>query len=110
MTKTGGTATFTGNVSAGALTINGTGGTLSLGVGLTHTFSGIVSLTNGTLKGGSSIQYNVMLFPRQHGMVPVPTLWQKPVPWFLVEREHQTLSATSTTFNNVTFSGGGNKL
>jgi hypothetical protein len=40
MTKTGGTATLAGNVNAGALTINGTGGTLNLGTGLTHTISG----------------------------------------------------------------------
>ncbi|MDP2983174.1 MAG: T9SS type A sorting domain-containing protein [Candidatus Latescibacter sp.] len=55
MTKTGGTATFTGNVdaSAGVLTINGSGGTLALGTGLTHTVN-IVTLTAGTLNGGSS--------------------------------------------------------
>ncbi|MTD72523.1 S-layer family protein, partial [Flavobacterium sp. LC2016-13] len=55
MTKTGGTATFTGNVSSTgtALTINGTGGTLNLGTRLSHTFS-TVTLTNGTLNGGSS--------------------------------------------------------
>ena len=54
MTKTSGTATFTGNVSGGALTINGTGGTLNLGSGLTHTFTGLWTRTNGTLNGGSS--------------------------------------------------------
>ncbi|KOP36215.1 hypothetical protein DBB36_11000 [Flavobacterium sp. WLB] len=57
MTKTGGTATFTGNVTssnAGALTINGTGGTLNLGSSLSHTFTSVV-LTNGFLNGSSSI-------------------------------------------------------
>jgi hypothetical protein len=54
MTKTGGTATFTGNVSGGALTINGSGGTLNLGTGLTHTFTGTWTRTAGTLDGGSS--------------------------------------------------------
>ncbi|MCK9410887.1 MAG: hypothetical protein M0Q53_01210 [Prolixibacteraceae bacterium] len=54
MTKTGGTATFTGNVSGAGLTINGTGGTLSLGSGLTHTFSGTWTRTAGTLDAGSS--------------------------------------------------------
>jgi hypothetical protein len=37
MLKTAGTATFTGNVNGGGLTINGTGGTLNLVSG-THTF------------------------------------------------------------------------
>ena len=54
MTKTGGTATLTGAISAGALTINGSGGTLNLGTGLTHTLTGAVTLTCGTLNGGSS--------------------------------------------------------
>ncbi len=54
MTKTGGTATFTGNVTGGALTINGTGGTLNLGSSLLHTFTGLWTSTNGTLNGGSS--------------------------------------------------------
>jgi uncharacterized repeat protein (TIGR01451 family)/gliding motility-associated-like protein len=54
MTKTAGTATFTGAVSGNNLTINGTGGTLNLGVGLAHTFSGTWTRTAGTLDGGSS--------------------------------------------------------
>jgi hypothetical protein len=54
MTKTGGVATLAGNVSGGNLTINGTGGTLNLGTGLTHTFTGTWTRTNGTLNGGSS--------------------------------------------------------
>lgn len=54
MTKTGGTATLAGNVNGGALTINGRGGTLNLGTGLTHTFTGTWTRTNGTLNGGSS--------------------------------------------------------
>jgi hypothetical protein len=57
MTKTGGTVTFTGNVSAGGLTISGLGGTpgtLNLGAGLTHTITGTWTRTAGTLEGGSS--------------------------------------------------------
>ncbi len=54
MTKTSGTATFTGNVNGGGLTINGSGGTLNLGVGRTHVFSGNWTRTAGTLDGGSS--------------------------------------------------------
>lgn len=54
MTKTGGTATLTGNVNGNSLTINGSGGTLNLGSGLTHTFTGTWSSSNGTLNCGSS--------------------------------------------------------
>jgi Secretion system C-terminal sorting domain len=55
VTKSGGTATFTGNVNADDLTINTSGGgTLNLGVGLTHTFTGTWTRTAGTLNGGSS--------------------------------------------------------
>ena len=53
MTKTAGTATLTGAMSAGPLTMNGVGGTLNLGSGLTHTVTN-VTLTNGTLDCGSS--------------------------------------------------------
>jgi len=52
--KTGGVATFQGNVNAANLTINGTGGTLNLGSGKSHTFTGTVSGTAGTLQAGSS--------------------------------------------------------
>ena len=54
MTKTGGTATLAGNVSAGALTVNGSTGVLNLGTGLSHTVSGLCTLTLGNLNGGSS--------------------------------------------------------
>lgn len=54
MTKSSGTATLTGAVSGAALTVNGTSGTLNLGTGLNHTFSGVCSLTAGNLNGGSS--------------------------------------------------------
>jgi hypothetical protein len=54
MTKTGGTATLTGNVNGAGLTINGSGGTLSLGTGFTHTFTGIWTRTIGTVLGGTS--------------------------------------------------------
>ena len=54
MTKTAGTATFAGNVSGGTFTINGIGGILDLGTGLTHTFTGTWTLSAGTLNGGSS--------------------------------------------------------
>jgi len=52
MTKTAGTATFMGNVTGGALTLNGAG-TLNLGSG-THTFTGTWTRTNGALDASSS--------------------------------------------------------
>jgi len=54
MTKTAGTATLFGGVNGGALTINGAGGTLDLGTGLVHTFTGTWGRIAGTLNGGSS--------------------------------------------------------
>ncbi len=54
MTKTSGVATFTGNMYGGGLTINGVGGTLNLGTGRSHRFTGAWTRTAGTLEGGSS--------------------------------------------------------
>jgi hypothetical protein len=54
MIKTSHIATLTGNVNGAGLTINGLGGTLNLGSGLTHTFTGTWIQTVGTLNGGSS--------------------------------------------------------
>jgi len=54
MLKTGGTATLTGNVTGGGLTLNGLGGTLDLVSG-THTFNGNWTRTNGNLNCGSSL-------------------------------------------------------
>ena len=53
-TKTGGTATLAGNVTAGSLTINGSGGTLNIGTSLSHSITGDVIITAGTLNAGSS--------------------------------------------------------
>lgn len=58
VTKTGGVATLTGNMSATGLTINGTGGTLNLGTGITHTFTGDITRTAGNLVGNTA---NVIL-------------------------------------------------
>ncbi len=52
--KSSGTATLQGDVSAAALSMNASGATLHLGSGLTHTFSGTWTRTAGTLNGGSS--------------------------------------------------------
>jgi hypothetical protein len=53
-TKTAGTATLLGNVTAGAITISGNGGTLDFGINRNHLFSGALLLTAGTLNGNSS--------------------------------------------------------
>lgn len=50
--KSGGTAQFTGNISAGTLTTTTSGGTLNLG-SYTHTI-GVLTITNGTLDASSS--------------------------------------------------------
>jgi len=55
MTKASATATLTGNVNGGAFTMNGAAGTLDLGTGLTHTFTGAWTLTSGTILGNTSI-------------------------------------------------------
>ncbi|MGD0038744.1 MAG: hypothetical protein ABSC53_15770 [Bacteroidota bacterium] len=49
-----GTYTFTGNVNCAGITINGAAVTLNLGAGLTHTSTAAITITTGTLNGGSS--------------------------------------------------------
>ena len=105
MTKTGGTATFGGNVKGGGLTINGIGGTLSLGSAI-HTFTGAVTLTNGTLNGSSSIL----------NANSTSTAWIGTGSNFACGTGTvnfgggvQTLNAASTIFNNLTFSNSGVK-
>jgi Domain of unknown function DUF11 len=108
MTKTGGTATLTGNVNGGALTINGAGGTLNLGTSLTHTFTGIVTLTAGTLNGGSStLNENAVSATAWNGTGTVFSAGTGTINFGA--SGNQTLSASATTFNNVTFSGSGVK-
>jgi len=105
MTKTGGTATFGGNVNGAGFTINGTGGTLNLGSALVHTFTGVVALTSGTLNGGSSIL----------NANSTSTAWQGTGTNFVAGTgtvnfggAAQTLTA-ATIFNNLIFSGSGAK-
>ena len=108
MTKTAGTATLTGNVNGGALTINGTGGTLNLGAALTHTFTGVVTLTAGTLNGGSSILYeDAVSATAWNGTGTVFTAGTGTVNFGAAG--NQTLSSSATTFYNVTFSNSGTK-
>lgn len=108
MTKTGSSvATLTGNVNGAALTINGTGGTLNLGTGLTHTFSGIVTLSAGALNGGSStLNENATSATAWNGTGSLFTAGTGTVSFGGAD---QTLAATATTFNNLTFAGGGAK-
>jgi hypothetical protein len=106
MTKTSGTATFAGNVNGGALTINGSGGTLNLGTSRTHTFTGDVTLTAGILNGGTGTTLNVNSSST--------TAWNGTGSVFsagtgtvVFGGANQTLAASATTFNNLTFSGSG---
>lgn len=102
MYKTGGTATFTGAVNGGALTINGSGGTLNLGTGLTHTFSGSWTRTNGTLNGGSS---TLRLGSGYSGSGGTFTANTGTVEWNAAGA--QTIAAV--VYNNLTLSGSGAK-
>ncbi|MFM7088185.1 MAG: autotransporter-associated beta strand repeat-containing protein [Candidatus Paceibacterota bacterium] len=52
--KTAGTATLQSAINGTTLTIDGVGGTLNLGTGLNHIFTGATTLTNGSLLGGTS--------------------------------------------------------
>lgn len=103
MTKTGGTATFTGNVGGTSLTINGSGGTLNLGTSLTHTFSGDITLTAGSLNGGSStLNANSSTATAWGGTGSLFTPTSSTV---VFGGTNQTISASSPSFYNVTFSG-----
>lgn len=108
MRKTGGVATLVGNVKAAGLSINGTGGTLNLGVALSHTFTGTVTLTAGTLNGGSSIlNENAVSTSAWNGTGSRFTAGTSTVVFGATG--NQTLSASATTFYNVTFGTSGVK-
>ncbi|MFV5697158.1 T9SS sorting signal type C domain-containing protein [Flavobacterium sp. ZT3R17] len=101
MLKTGGIATFTGNVNGGGLIINGTGGTLNLGSG-THTFSGTWTRTAGTidcssgiLRIGANISGTGGTFVAGTGTVEYYRLGNQ--------------TAAVLTYNNLTLSGSGTK-
>ena len=108
MLKTGGVATFTSNVSGAGFTINGNGGTLNLGVGLTHTTTTRVTLSNGNLNGGSStLNINGVTTSAWSGTGSRFTAGTSTVRFNAAG--NQTLSASATTFNNLTFSTSGTK-
>jgi uncharacterized repeat protein (TIGR01451 family)/gliding motility-associated-like protein len=104
MTKTSGTATVTGAISAAALTIDGAGGTLNLGTSFTHTLSGDVTLTAGTLNGGAltTINANSSSTSAWTGTGSVFVPGTSTVSFGGIA---QTVGATSPSFYNVSFSG-----
>jgi len=102
LTKTAGTATFTGNVFGGGLTMNGSGGTLDLGVGLTHVFSGIWTRTNGTLNGNSSL---LRLGGSVSGSGGTFNAATGTVEWYAAGVQN----CAGYTYNNLTLSGSGVK-
>jgi hypothetical protein len=101
MTKTGGTATFTGNVNGGGLTINGVGGTLSLMSG-THTFSGAWTRTAGILDCGSSL---LKIGASTSGSVATFIAGTGTVEYY--SSVGQTVAPV--VYNNLTLSGSGTK-
>ena len=108
MSKASGTATFTGNIIGNALTISGTTGVLNLGSSLTHSFSGNITLTSGSLNGGSStLNENNTNVNAWNGTGSVFTAGTGTV---VFGGGNQTLSASATTFNNLQFAGTGTKI
>jgi hypothetical protein len=102
MTKTGGTAVLQGNVNGGAFTMSGSAGTLSLGTGLTHTFTGTWTNTDGTLQCNNSalnidgaISGSAITFTANGGTVYFRGTSPQTIPAF--------------TYNDVEFSGAGLK-
>ena len=106
MTKTAGTATLQSNVNATILTINGTGGILHFGTGLTHTFSGDITLNSGILNGGSStLIVNSTSATAWTGTGSNFTAGTGSVSF---GGGNQTIN-TSTAFNNIVLGGTGTK-
>jgi hypothetical protein len=107
MMKTGGTATFSGNINGGALLINASGGILNLGAGFTHTLTGTVTLTSGTLNGGSSILNlkKTAATLSGSGTLFIPNASTVN----FAAAGAQTIAATNMSFNNVTISGSGTR-
>jgi hypothetical protein len=109
-TKTSGTATLAGDVTANGFTMNGTGGTLDLGAGLNHTTNGTVILTAGTLYGGSST-FNVNIVSTSAWGGSAASVFDPGTGTVnLGGNGAQRLSASGTkTFYNLTFSNTGLK-
>jgi len=97
VTKTAGTATFNGNVNGGALSKSGSG-TLDLGSGFIHTFTGNWTRTAGTINGNSSTLKIGGSVSGSGGTFEAGT---GTVVWFRTGT--QTLAAVS--YNNLVLSG-----
>jgi hypothetical protein len=102
MIKTNGTAIMQGNANAGDLLMNGSGGILRLGGGMTHTFTGTWTNTAGTLRCNTStlnidgpISGNAITFNSNNGTVNFTGALPQSIPDF--------------TYNNIGFSGAGLK-
>ncbi|MEI8273412.1 MAG: cadherin-like domain-containing protein, partial [Paludibacter sp.] len=97
--RSAGSVTFQGNVTGASVSETGAG-TLNLGTGLTHTFSGNYSKTAGVLNGGSSILKiggtfsNAGTFTPNLGTINLTGAAQ---------------SLVATTYYNLTLSGTGTK-
>ena len=114
MAKTGGTATLTSNCTFGnsggdGLVINGSGGTLNLGTGLTHTFpNGDITLSAGTLRGGScTLLLNYASGSAWTGTGSVFSADTSKVVFGAAG--NQSANASATTFYKVTFAGSGTR-
>jgi len=109
MSKTSNTATIQGIINAKSLIINGgSPGTLNLGDGFTHSFTGPITLTAGTLNAGNSI-INVATttnpaWTNASGVFAAATGTVN-----FSANGAQSITGTLTTFNNLTLSGSGLK-
>jgi len=104
--RTAGSTTFNGNVNGVALSISASGGTLNLGTALNHTFTGAITITAGTLNGGSSTLHANF----------IGTAWSRTGTFTAGTGTvdfggggNQSIAGTATTFNNLTLSTSGTK-
>lgn len=115
MTKTAGTATFTGNVSGAALNIGGSAGAvLNLGNGLTHIFTGDINFlgtTGATLDGGSSTLYENNMSSTAFGGSATATIrFTASTSTVILGGTSQTICGSNTpTFYNLTVLGSSGK-
>jgi hypothetical protein len=109
--KTADTASFTGNITSNGITINGLGGTLDLGTGLTHTSLGTVTMTTGTMYGNASTLYVNVVSTSAWGGVNAPGFVAGTSTVILNAAGNQRISATNgdNLFYNLTFANSGQK-
>ncbi len=102
MTKASGTATLTGNVNGGALTINGTAGILNMGASLTHQFTGTFTRTAGSIDGGSSL---TRFSGSGSGVGATFTASSSTIEWNNAGNQN----VSGMTYHHIVFSGSGTK-